>query len=71
MGTVRSSFHPVSTERVVAVPALGLSKPPAEQDLSTRIYARASPSLYGLTTELARRDIQLVLLVNKSAAHLE
>jgi Protein of unknown function (DUF1440) len=42
----------------IAVPALGLSKPPAHQDLSTHTYALASHSIYGLTTELARRCIR-------------
>jgi Protein of unknown function (DUF1440) len=42
----------------LAVPAIGLSKPPAQQDLSTHTYALVSHSMYGLTTELARRCIR-------------
>ncbi len=43
------------------VPALGLSKAPAEYPRSTRAYALASHLVYGLTTEMARRMLRSAL----------
>jgi uncharacterized membrane protein YagU involved in acid resistance len=43
------------------VPALGLSKSPAEYPLSIHVYAIASHAVYGLTTEIVRRAIRRVL----------
>jgi putative membrane protein len=40
------------------VPALGLSKSPAEYPLSIHAYALASHFVYGLTTELVRRALR-------------
>ncbi|MCA1816535.1 MAG: DUF1440 domain-containing protein [Acidobacteria bacterium] len=40
------------------VPALGLSKSPAEYPLSTHAYSLASHFVYGLTTELVRRFVR-------------
>jgi hypothetical protein len=40
------------------IPALGLSKSPAEYPLSTHAYALASHFVYGLTTELVRRYVR-------------
>lgn len=44
-----------------AVPALGLSKSPAEVPLSDHAYALASHFVYGLTTELVRRAVRNAL----------
>jgi len=40
------------------VPALGLSKPGTEYPLSTHVYAIASHLVYGLTTEVVRRNVR-------------
>lgn len=45
----------------VAVPTLGLSKPPTEQPASTHLYALASHLVYGLTTDVLRRGIRRLL----------
>jgi uncharacterized membrane protein YagU involved in acid resistance len=45
----------------VAVPALGLSKPPTEYPLSTHAYALASHFVYGLTTDVVRRALRSVM----------
>ena len=39
----------------LAVPALGISQPPARQDRATHTYALVSHCVYGLTTEYTRR----------------
>jgi putative membrane protein len=44
-----------------AVPALGLSKGPTEYPLSTHVYSLASHFVYGLTTELVRREVRRLL----------
>lgn len=44
-----------------AVPALGLSKSPAEYPLSTHASALASHFVYGLTTDIVRRAVRRVL----------
>jgi len=43
------------------VPALGLSKPGTEYPLSTHVYAIASHLVYGLTTEVVRRNVRRAL----------
>lgn len=43
------------------VPALGLSKSPAEYPLSIHAYALASHFVFGLTTELVRRAVRTAL----------
>jgi hypothetical protein len=43
------------------VPALGLSKSPAEYPPSIHVYALASHFVYGLTTELVRRAVRRAL----------
>jgi uncharacterized membrane protein YagU involved in acid resistance len=43
------------------VPALGLSKSPAEYPLSIHAYALASHLVFGLTTEVVRRGVRGVL----------
>ncbi|HEV8523139.1 MAG TPA: DUF1440 domain-containing protein [Terriglobales bacterium] len=45
----------------VAVPALGLSKSPAEYPISTHAYALASHLVYGATLELVRRGVRRLL----------
>lgn len=45
----------------IVVPALGLSKPPTEYPLSTHAYALASHLVYGLTTEIVRREVRRAL----------
>lgn len=45
----------------VAVPALGLSKPPSAYPLSTHAYALASHFVYGLTTEMVRSAVRRTL----------
>lgn len=45
----------------IAVPALGLSKPPAEHPLSTHVSALAAHCVYGLTTEIVRRGTRRLL----------
>jgi putative membrane protein len=42
----------------IAVPVLGLSKPPAQQKRSTHLYAFTAHCLYGLTTECTRRLVR-------------
>jgi len=44
-----------------AVPALGLSKSPAEYPLSTHAYALSAHFVYGLTTEIVRRAVRRAL----------
>lgn len=44
-----------------AVPALGLSKPPAEYPLSTHASGLASHFVYGLTTDIVRRAVRRAL----------
>ncbi|MBV9958241.1 MAG: DUF1440 domain-containing protein [Acidobacteria bacterium] len=44
-----------------AVPALGLSKSPAEYPLSTHAYSLASHLVYGLTAEAVRRAVRRAL----------
>lgn len=43
------------------VPALGLSKSGTEYPLSTHVYAIASHLVYGLTTEIVRRNVRKML----------
>lgn len=45
----------------LAVPLLGLAKPPSEYPLSTHAYSLASHLVYGLTTEAVRRSVRNVL----------
>jgi putative membrane protein len=45
----------------IVVPALGLSKPATEYPLSTHAYALASHLVFGVTTELARREVRRAL----------
>lgn len=45
----------------IAVPALGLSKPPTETPLSTHAYGLSSHLVYGLTADLVRRAVRKVL----------
>jgi putative membrane protein len=45
----------------VAVPALGWSKPPWRNPLSTHVFALGTHVIYGLTTELSRRRIREML----------
>ncbi len=42
----------------MAVPLLGLSRPPNEYPVSTHVYALASHLVYGLTAELVRRAVR-------------
>lgn len=44
-----------------ALPLLGLSKGPTAYPVSTHVYALASHFVYGLTTELVRRGVRVVL----------
>jgi hypothetical protein len=43
------------------VPALGLSKPGTEYPLSIHVYALASHLVFGLTTEMVRRQVRRAL----------
>jgi putative membrane protein len=43
------------------VPALGLSKSGKDYPLSTHVYAIASHLVFGLTTELVRRNVRRAL----------
>ena len=45
----------------IIVPTLGLSKPAKDYPLSTHAYAFASHLVYGVTTEIARREIRRAL----------
>jgi putative membrane protein len=45
----------------VAVPALGLSKPPKEYPASTHLYGLASHLVYGLSLEMVRRGVRRML----------
>ena len=45
----------------IAVPALGLSKPPKEYPAATHIYGLASHLVYGLSLEMARRGIRRMM----------
>jgi putative membrane protein len=45
----------------IIVPALGLSKPPTDYPLSTHAYSIASHLVYGLTTEIVRREVRRAL----------
>ena len=45
----------------VAVPTLGLSKPPKEYPASAHLYGLASHLVYGLSLEMARRGIRRML----------
>jgi putative membrane protein len=45
----------------IIVPALGLSKPPTEYPPSTHVYSIASHLVYGLTTEIVRREVRRAL----------
>jgi len=45
----------------IIVPALGLSKPPTKYPLSTHAYSIASHLVYGLTTEIVRREARRAL----------
>jgi Protein of unknown function (DUF1440) len=45
----------------LAVPLLGLAKPPAEYPLSTHAYSLASHLVYGLTAEAVRRAVRRAL----------
>lgn len=45
----------------MVVPAIGLSKPPTEYPLSTHAYALASHLVYGLMTEIVRREVRRAL----------
>lgn len=44
------------------VPALGLSKSPAEHPVSTHAYALVSHFVYGVTTDLVRRGLRSTVL---------
>jgi putative membrane protein len=45
----------------IIVPALGLAKPPTAYLLSTHAYSIASHLVYGLTTEIVRREVRRAL----------
>jgi putative membrane protein len=45
----------------IAVPALGLARPPQEHPLSTHISALASHLIFGLTLEIVRRLVRKLL----------
>ena len=45
----------------IVVPALGLSKPATKYPLSTNAYALSSHLVYGLTTDLVRRGVRILL----------
>jgi hypothetical protein len=45
----------------IIVPALGLSKPPTKYRLSTHASSIASHLVYGLTTEIVRREVRRAL----------
>jgi len=45
----------------IIAPALGLSKPPTKYPLSTHAYSIASHLVYGLTTEIVRREVRRAL----------
>jgi putative membrane protein len=45
----------------LAVPALGLSKPPKEYPASTHLYGLASHLLYGASLELVRRGVRRLM----------
>jgi hypothetical protein len=45
----------------IIVPALGLSEPPTKISLSTHAYSIASHLVYGLTTEVVRREVRRAL----------
>lgn len=45
----------------IAVPALGLSKPPTEVPFSKHAYGLASHLVYGLTADLVRRQVRKIL----------
>jgi putative membrane protein len=45
----------------IIVPALGLSKPPTEYPPLTHAYSLASHLVYGLTTEIVRREVRRAL----------
>jgi putative membrane protein len=45
----------------LAVPLLGLAKPPTEYPLSTHAYSLASHLVYGLTTDVVRRVVRRAL----------
>jgi hypothetical protein len=45
----------------IIVPALGLSKTPTEYPTSTHAYSIASHLVYGLTTEIVRREVRRAL----------
>jgi putative membrane protein len=45
----------------IIVPALGLSKSPTKYPLSTHAYSIASHLVYGLTTEIMRREVRRAL----------
>jgi uncharacterized membrane protein YagU involved in acid resistance len=45
----------------IAVPLLGLSKPPTKTPLSKHAYALASHFVYGLTTDIVRRSVRKAL----------
>jgi putative membrane protein len=45
----------------IIVPALGLSKPPTKYPLSTHAYSIASHLVYGVTTEIVRREVRRAL----------
>lgn len=42
----------------IGVPALGLSRPALDYSLSSHLYALAAHTVYGFTTELARRALR-------------
>jgi uncharacterized membrane protein YagU involved in acid resistance len=45
----------------IAVPLMGLSKPPTKYPLSTHAYALASHLVYGLALDLTRREVRRAL----------
>jgi uncharacterized membrane protein YagU involved in acid resistance len=45
----------------IAVPALGLSKPPREYPASTHLYGLASHLVYGLSLEMVRRGLRRMM----------
>ncbi len=45
----------------IIVPALGLSKPPTKYPLSTHASSIASHLVYGMTTEIVRREVRRAL----------
>jgi uncharacterized membrane protein YagU involved in acid resistance len=53
------------------VPALGLSKGPAEYPLSTHVYGLASHLVYGMTTDATARSIGTLVNVGRIVGGLK